>query len=246
MTDQNELRAGSELQVGEIFELKRGEIVHKFEIEGKLNLEMFSQGKSEMVDAVDVGDLANFARAAKNLDLENIRFQLERTDSGFKKNYLMEILRSGKILPVRGMEIRAPYFYHAGCSIFLDNNGKIIQKVDQMKSSGIYGSSERVGYFSDDRDEALAHGLGNFNEVTQREKIIPEARILFLVIDVAKLLEKRSIFIDPESLLLGNEEEFNKNFVVHKGIPVSAIKDVLVLKYKGRFSNPDNWKQWQR
>lgn len=226
-------RKEDKFQTGLVLELKKGDIVHKFEIEREVDMTGFSQGVEEMVEDIKVNDLSGFALAARHLTVESVRFQIEITDDRYRRYYLEEILKSGRILPLSKNEINSPSFYHAGCSVFSNGEVEAIDKVNQMRNSGIYGSKERVGYFSNEEDEALFHGLGNYNEVTQRGERFPEARILFLVIDAAKLLEKRNVFIDPESLFLGNEHEFNKNFIVHKGVPVSSIKGLWVLRYKG-------------
>jgi hypothetical protein len=219
---------------GEIILRASSEITHRFVVEQTVDLSDFEQGPPFWVEAIDIADLSQFASAAREgLAPGAIKEQLEYHRNSAIRSCLEDVLETGQIEPVSTDIISQPYVYHAGCSLYTTPEGKPVDKLKAMEESGVYGGEDRVSYFGVRKYDALNHGLGNFNDVTVRGTKHAGARILMLTIDVNKLREKRNIFIDPETLLPALDHEFNRNFIVHKGIPVSAVKKLEILRYEG-------------
>ncbi len=209
-------------------------ITHHFKIERVLKLEDVEPSPSNFVESINISDLSQIAvPAQEGLTPERVRQYLEWGANGGIQEYLELLDQNGSIAPIKLEEIKQDYVYHAGASLFIDQDGKPIDKIEAIKSTGKYGGEGRVSYFGLNPSDALSHGLGNYNNITNRGEENLEAKILLLKINVSKLRDKRNIFIDPESLIPGFSEEFGNNFIVHNGIPNEAIEEIEVLKYEG-------------
>ncbi len=187
------------------------------------------------VDKVLISDLSNFAKAAQDFLTPNrIEDYLIYCKNPNIINYLKLIRDNGYLdsidLSCYGIE----YVYHSACNLYVDSDGALSDKLETLKLNRVYGSQTRVSYFSVDPAMALSHGIGNYNYLTQRRSRFLQSQILFLKISVEKLEQQRNIFIDPESLTPPYwDSEFGKNFVVHSGIPISAIEGILRMDYIG-------------
>ncbi|MFA6270724.1 MAG: hypothetical protein WC657_05990 [Candidatus Paceibacterota bacterium] len=209
------------------------EISHTFQRQEEVNLSDFPQGETRLVEAIDLSDLSQFCSAAQEgLTLDALPELLRYCSNTKVKDALKAIVETGKIQPVTSSALPKEA-YHAGCSLFVDSRGHPIDKIVQTRDVGFYGAEDKVSYFGVDRDVALIHGLGNFNHVTQRRTRYPNAKVILLTLDTKKLTDVRNVFPDPESLLPAFEHEFGQNFIVHSGIPVSAIKKMEVFNYGG-------------
>jgi len=217
-------------------EIKLGlhkDVTHRFQPQGEIDLSGFPQGRPVFVEAIDLQDLSQFCNAAQEgLAVENLAVLLRQSRHPDVSATLQAIAETGSITPISS-SVLPEEMYHAACNVFVSPNGQVVDKVEQTQSLGYYGSDTRVSYFSADRDAALTHGLGNFNVVTERRTRFPKAMIVMLTLDTQLLSEKRNLFPDPESLLPAFEHEFGQNFIVHSGIPVSAIKKMELLSYAG-------------
>jgi len=186
-----------------------------------------------LVEKIELTDLAQFCQAAKEgLTPDKLSDLLQVCSNPKVRKALEVIAETGEILPVLPSKLPTET-YHAGCSFFIGSQDQLIDKVEQTKETSVYGGENRVSYFGTDQDVALMHGLGNYNDVTQRQTRFPEARVILLTLDTKRLGRERNIFPDPESILPAFEHEFGQNFVVHFGIPVSAIKKMEVFRYRG-------------
>jgi hypothetical protein len=229
MSLDNFAEQGRRLNIGEELILRLGNNNHKFIVEENINLSGFNQGSAYFVDTISVNDMSQFAVAARSeISIVKVQEYFGYCRDPEIRKYLQEIIDSGFIRPIAVSEFNGNWGYHAGASIFQGTS-----KVDEIRRSGQYGSIERVSYFGNNPEIALSHGLGDFNKVTERGTIMPEAKVLFITHDIEKLRLKRNIFIDPESLLPAFTQEFGTSFVVHNGFPVSSIKSIDVLGYQG-------------
>lgn len=209
------------------------EISHTFQRQGEVNLSDFPQGEPRLVEAIDLSDLSQFCKAAQEgLTPDRLPELLQHCSNPKMKGALEAVAETGKIQPVPP-SVLPKEAYHAGCSLFVDSEGRPVDKVEQTRAVGFYGAEGKVSYFGVDRDVALMHGLGNFNDLTQKRTRFPNARVVLLTLDTRQLTEARNVFPDPESLLPAFEHEFGQNFIVHSGIPVSAIKKMEVFDYRG-------------
>jgi len=204
-----------------------GVITHQFTVEQKVNLKKFKQGQPFMVDAIDLADFSQFANPAKlGFEINSLEKIREITTDPRILGYLDKLQADGKIFPLSSGELASFIAFHAGSSIYWDQE-EIKSKLELMKAHGFYGGENHVSYFSLYQQASLEQGLTNYDGANSDE------RILFLTIDLNKLRKKRNVFIDPESLLPYYQHEFMRNFIVHHGIPVSAISSLEVLKYEG-------------
>lgn len=209
------------------------EISHNFQYQEQINLAGFPQGEPRLVKSIDLSDFSQFCKAAQEgLTPDKLPELLQHCTNPQVRSALIAIAETGSIQPVSPSALPEEA-YHAGCSLFVDSRGHPIDKIEQTRAGGFYGAENRVSYFGVNRDVALMHGLGNLNDVTQRRTQFPNARVILLTLNTKRLTEARSVFPDPESLLPAFEHEFYQNFIVHFGIPVSAIKKMEVFDYEG-------------
>jgi hypothetical protein len=215
-------------------ELRLGNVSHMLVLETRVDIRNFAQGTENMVEMIEVDDLSSFAHGAQEgLSSDKAAYLSSVTRDPRIKEQLETVAITGVLLPITERRDIGDIVYHAGCDLFVDEKGLVVDKIEEMRKKGVYGGEGRVSYFSTDKKAALAHGLGNFNQVTKRRGRFPEARLVLLEIDTSELMSMRNVFIDPESLLPAFEDEFGRKFIVHRGIPVSAIKTVSVFRYDG-------------
>lgn len=232
LPDSGEIKDQNFIPSKDIY-LAFSERTHRFVVESSVDPSEFKQGEPYLVDEIDVTSLSQFAKPAQEgLSQSKAKEYLEYCHNAAIARYLQEMVATGNIRPASPGEINFGYGYHAGAnSHFLGDNQ--IDKIEAMQKGGRYGGTGRVSYFSRKVEDALFHGLGNFNDVTLKQTRYPKTRILLLTLSLEKLRAKRNIFIDPESLLPAFQEEFGNTFIVHHGFPISAVKSVDVLRYEG-------------
>lgn len=84
-----------------------------------------------------------------------------------------------------------------------------------IDGSGIYGDlGDNPTYFTSDFEVACSH--------------MQESQPILIEIDTKKLLDLRKTYRDPESFYI--QDESGKTFITFNGIPIEAIKRILVLK----------------
>ncbi len=210
-----------------------------FFYERGVDLTGFNQGEEYFVPTLDIRNPSQFSMTNRNMneemsDPEVIEGLKERSSNLEIYEYLNQLKGSKGLKPVDSTVI-GKTAYHAGGLFFTtplrDLIHRPINKIEGMRQKGIYGREDGVTYFSVDFNTALVHGKGSENSPERHGLGHPRTRLLLLTIDVAKLASKRNIFADPESLRI--TDEFRKNFVVHSGIPVSAITRLDVLQFRG-------------
>lgn len=119
-----------------------------------------------------------------------------------------------KLLPVIP---KSPLLFHKGSIKYGSSDN-----LDQMEMKGIFGNSDM---HSPTYVSTTGNVLTNYYDFNHKPDII-------LTIDRDLLLDRRRIFIDPESITsnINFGSEFEKTFFVLGGIPVEAITSYELLQ----------------
>ena len=213
------------VNVGDVISVEIFKGTHyAIENRGRLDLSGFSQGRDQRESFLDVRKTKQFSYTNRGMmkelgDRSNVQDEIKRSRNNERVvEKLKEILETYRMLPLSYGEVGSPVLFHGSGMTYKKEGlfGGIVDNLAVMKKEGVYGSKKRVTYLTRDFERVIAHS--------------PRAKgsdILMLVIDTKKMMEYRSLFPDPESLLM--TDEFMRNFVTPHGIPVGAIVDAYHL-----------------
>ncbi|MFC1649319.1 hypothetical protein ACFL2C_01220 [Patescibacteria group bacterium] len=217
----------------DIFE--RNNAWYGFSFRDEIDLTNLPPGEKQVLKSLNLRTSRQFSISNRGLveklaDKSHVKHLISSTRDPRVIHILQHVLETKCLPPLTQDDVKSDYLYHGGGVRHKRSEWNFgrspIDKVKTMKERGVYGPKYgRVTYVTSDFHRAIAHsprGVGSEN--------------VLLKIAVGRLLEKRSVFNDPESLSM--VDEFGHNFVVPRGIPVSAIEGAYLLRSDGE-SSPD-------
>lgn len=210
-----------------------------FYYEAGIDMSGFNQGKAEFVPTLDMRKLSQFSVTNRGVNEDMLKKDYLNKLKQYQADheayaYIDQLLENRQLKPVDVKKL-GKTAYHGGVVIFSTFWRELLHdqedQIRKMKERGIYGRADGLTYITVDMKTALVHAKSTENSPDKHGIGDPKTRFLLLTINLKKLAQKRNVFIDPESLQI--TPEFMKNFVVHKGIPVSAIERLDLMQFRG-------------